>query len=729
MRVLARILAPLLLVPLLAACQADEARLEEHLERGDGYLEQEQYGEAIIEYKNVLQLDPNHAAAHWGLARAYLRNRQTREGFWELRETARLDPDNLEAKLQFGQLSMYAGELEESLKQANEVIAGDPNRVTGHLLKGRALEALRRPDEAQAAYAKAVEVDPDSSAALLLLAIHHRRRGDRETAEPLYHKLTEVSPTPLSYSALGGFLARDRERDTEAEAAYEKAIELATPEERVRTISILAGFYFSRDRFDQAVETLEKGIETEEDPLDLIYLLARIQRAQGNVAKADQLIEQATLARPDDPRPQLILSSYLGRKGDMEGALAAAEKAVSLDPENQLARLRKAEVLVEIGYRDKDDERIAEGRSVIEAILATEPSQPGALFVKAKIDLSEGNLDEAITSLRTAIDARPEWAQAHFLLGTAQALRGESSIARAELARALEIDAGLIEARKVLSRVHARLREYEYAVEEGRRYLREVPGDVETRLLVAQALVMLGKQQEALKELEAINERQRDANALFAMGRVHVMLGDEQQGRTYFLRAYEKAPQQTQILASLITLDVAEGRVAESAARIEEALEESPDNAKLHQLRGLVYLRQDRGSDAEQSFRRAIALDPSDVETYDHGSRTRFRRTRRRWRRFPTPRVCITSWACCTSPGATGRRRSPSTRKRFVSTRTWRSRRTTSPISTPKAARISTRPWTSPRRRRPSCPTIPTRRTRWAGCSTSAGFRRPPSAT
>ena len=113
MRVSPRILASILWVSLLAGCQADEAKLEAHLERGDGYLEEEQYGEAIIEYKNVLQIDPNHATAHWGLARAYLRNRQTREGFWELRETSRLDPTNLDAKLQFGQLSMYAGELEE----------------------------------------------------------------------------------------------------------------------------------------------------------------------------------------------------------------------------------------------------------------------------------------------------------------------------------------------------------------------------------------------------------------------------------------------------------------------------------------------------------------------------------------------------------------------------------------------------------------------------------------
>ena len=57
---------------LLAACQSQEAKLAEHQERAEAYLEEGKNAEAIIEYKNVLQIDPNDAAAHYGLAKAYL---------------------------------------------------------------------------------------------------------------------------------------------------------------------------------------------------------------------------------------------------------------------------------------------------------------------------------------------------------------------------------------------------------------------------------------------------------------------------------------------------------------------------------------------------------------------------------------------------------------------------------------------------------------------------------
>ena len=54
------------------------------------------------------------------------------------------------------------------------------------------------------------------------------------------------------------------------------------------------------------------------------------------------MIEEATRTHPDDVKPQLVLSAYRGQKGDVEGALAAAEAALQIEPEHRAARLRKA---------------------------------------------------------------------------------------------------------------------------------------------------------------------------------------------------------------------------------------------------------------------------------------------------------------------------------------------------------------------------------------------------
>ena len=195
----------------------------------------------------MLQLDPNAAAAHWDLAKSYLATKKIREGYWELHETARLDPKNLDAKLEYGELSRLGGETDEALKQADEVIAADPNRAAAYVLRGQALELLKRPEDAKEAYLKAVEVEPNNSGPLLILSDYYVRSGDAKSAEPLLRKLTASQPSFGSFSALAGFLSRDKSRDAEAEAMFKEALAKAKPEELsvayriARELLLLAG--------------------------------------------------------------------------------------------------------------------------------------------------------------------------------------------------------------------------------------------------------------------------------------------------------------------------------------------------------------------------------------------------------------------------------------------------------------------------------------------------------
>jgi tetratricopeptide (TPR) repeat protein len=606
----------ILLALLGVACQSDEAKLAQHLERGEAYSADEMWPEAIIEYKNVLQIDPNHADAHFQLSQAYLKTAKGREGFWELRETVRLDPDNHDAVLQFAQISIYAGELEEALSRSEQVIAENPTRADAYMVKGQAHEGLKQVEEARQALTQAVEVEPENEGALLLLATFLRRQGDREAAEPHYRRATEVASTPRTFAALAGFLAEER-RDEEAEVVYRQAVEVAEGEEIAQAYTMAGSFLHRRERYDDAVAMLEEGIEKAEDPLELIYLLARMYRERGEVDKADEMALRATQAKPDEPAPFLVLSAYRGQNGDMDGALAAAEKAMALSSEDDTAaKLRVSEVLLEIGFRREESDKVDRGRAIVEEVLAADAANPAAIFVMAKLDIAERRLEEGITGLRSAIDLRPDWAKAHFLLGTALALSGERTAARTELARALEIDATLVDARRVLADVHAALGEHEYAVEEGRRYLEQNPDHVATRIRVAQSLVLLRRSQEALAEVEAIEESERDSDVNYAIGRIHQSWQDYETARGYLERALEQRPGQATILRGLLEIDSQEGKLEDSVARIQKAVEEHPDDAQLQQLSGRLALAQQRNADAEAAFKKAIELEPELASSY-----------------------------------------------------------------------------------------------------------------
>jgi tetratricopeptide (TPR) repeat protein len=602
----------------LAACEDEEGRVAEHQQRAQAYVEEEKYAEAIIEFKSVLEVDPNRADAHYGLAKALLKEKKIRQAYWELQETVRLDPSNLDARVEYGQLLLFGKEsdIENALTQAEAVLAAEPKRASAWVLKARSLQALKRDDEAGEAFARAVEAAPEEAAPLLLLANYHRRREERSEAEPLYRRLIEVEPGFASQAALAAFLAADVERDGEAEAAYRKAIELAEPERKAIAHSLLANFFYARERFDEAEALLRGAIEAESGNLELIYGLARFYNARGETAKADAMIEEATKADPGNPQPHLLLSSYRGRQGDLEGALEAAEAALRASPDDLRSKLRKAELLVDLGYRGEDRSQVAQGRAIVNAVLAREEANPEALFVKAKIDLAEQKLDESAASLRRAIEARPDWAQAHLLLGSTLLLQGDRTSARAEISRALELDADLVEARRILARIHASLGDDDLAVENGRRVLRRDPSDVATRILVAQSLLRQEKVDEALAELESIPEEDRGAQAHYALGRLFSSKRDWEAARRHLVAAHDPASPRVEVLRALFDLDFREGRLAESAERIEAAHRVAPEDPRLKGLYGDALLHTGKTAEAEASFREAIDLDPNDLRAY-----------------------------------------------------------------------------------------------------------------
>jgi tetratricopeptide (TPR) repeat protein len=76
-----------------------EAKKERHWGRGEKYFAENKFKEAIIEYKNVLQIDPADVKARYKLGLAHLKVGQLREAYAEFSKSVELDPNLVEARL------------------------------------------------------------------------------------------------------------------------------------------------------------------------------------------------------------------------------------------------------------------------------------------------------------------------------------------------------------------------------------------------------------------------------------------------------------------------------------------------------------------------------------------------------------------------------------------------------------------------------------------------------
>src|SRR5580698_11146526 len=94
----------LILAVLLTACSNPNKQKLAYLNSGDKYFKAAKYQEAVIEFRNALQIDPRLANAHQKLAMAYLKLGNSEAAYRELRETVGLDPKNRDAQLEMASL-------------------------------------------------------------------------------------------------------------------------------------------------------------------------------------------------------------------------------------------------------------------------------------------------------------------------------------------------------------------------------------------------------------------------------------------------------------------------------------------------------------------------------------------------------------------------------------------------------------------------------------------------
>src|ERR671925_778431 len=88
--------------------RSPEAQKARHLERGEKFFARKDYKDAIIEYRNVLRLDPNNALAIRRLGLAHYETGQLRDAVPFLRKATELDAQDRDVRLKLGTIMLVA---------------------------------------------------------------------------------------------------------------------------------------------------------------------------------------------------------------------------------------------------------------------------------------------------------------------------------------------------------------------------------------------------------------------------------------------------------------------------------------------------------------------------------------------------------------------------------------------------------------------------------------------
>jgi len=586
-------LAALAMVPtlLLACAQDPAAKKQAHYERGRKFEAEGKPNEAIIEYRNALQVDGNFVPALRALASAYREKSWDEDAARELAKAARLEPASIPIQAELGRV-LLALEDWESCQGIGETIAGaDPKHPYGPYLMGAAASGRGDSDKGLRLLAEALRLGPD---------------------------------VPEIQQAYGDALARV-ERYADAEKAF-RAVLAQNPKDA----DAMAGVAMTLLKQHSIAAALEMANRAREhDPFNARVRLARsaVLSVQGKWAAAVGELE--SLPRQAwSPRFQLALAEVYLRNDRPENALAVLDPLVKRFPTFVVARYLLAHAALAANRTDK---AIAELQEVLRAVptnanarfsLGVAYTQAGQFggamdtFAALRPTMERQSVyhlqralalaglarwDEAIAAAETARRIDPNRAEPYETLGRIYLARRDTARAQEMYARAIELKPDLTSARLALGALLDLTRQPEAALQQ---YAAAATADPQSQPAVVakvNALVRAGRHDEAITFFEGLIKSQGEtAPLLTLLGNVYLAKGQTPKAEAQYRLAIKANDAYAPARFALARRALAAGNEEGAIVHLHGVIAGAPGHAAAGSALAGLYARQTRYDQAIQ---------------------------------------------------------------------------------------------------------------------------------
>jgi putative PEP-CTERM system TPR-repeat lipoprotein len=558
---------------MVTACHRDPEQVKNtHLKAGDGYVAQQKYREAIIEYRSAIQAVPRSGPAHLKLGDAYFENGDARNGVREYLRAGDLSQDDVEIQLKAGRALLLAGRFDEARDRARKLLAKNGRNVEAQILLGNALAALKDLDGAIAEVESAIDADPQRSLSYTNLGMLRLAKGDRDQAEAALKQAVEIDPHSIDAALALANLQWSAGNTSDAEQELQRAVTIDP--KSIVAHRALAAFYLGTKRAPEAEPHLRA------------------------VADASHAIG-----------PKLILADYL-RAVDKVDAARTVLEAVSADPDGFVpAQSRLASIQYAAG-------NTVDAHKTIDAVLARNGKDAAAQLLKARFLATERHLPEALEHAVKAVASAPQMPTAHAMAGSLNAMMENVDEAIKSFQEVLRLRPGDAKAETALAKLYASRADWPSSLQHAESAVKAAPKSGEAHLQLARALTETGDLHRAEPELKWLSAQGDDNPAVqYALGRFYLRSNDKAKARVALVKAANNKQDQAAI-GQLVALDLAEGKPADARARLADRLQANPKSSPLLMMAAGLDEASGDHAGAESKLRAAIAADPSRLDGY-----------------------------------------------------------------------------------------------------------------
>ena len=356
------ILALLLTLGVAAAQSSDgsqtaakkEPSVKAYLLVGDVYYSSGEYDAALIAFRRALEKEPNNVYALYGLGRTQLRLLQFSAAIENLKKAIALDSNFAPAYVALAEAYtdrfIYAQDkksaapyLDQALMVLDDAQRVDPNYYPTYNQRGLVYQYKGDLKKAEAAFKKALELEPNDPTVRYNLAQVYLSEGKLDEALEMLKQGVTLDPSSAQLQLLYGKVLAVKGDLANAEQALAKGTKL-DPLNAGAWLN-LGQVYFLEGKYDEAVKALQSSLEL--DPLsypETYFYLGRTLLEQGKHEEARSNFSKAVKLAPENADYHYWLARSLIELGKKDQAKSELQKAVQLDPHHDAARKALADL-------------------------------------------------------------------------------------------------------------------------------------------------------------------------------------------------------------------------------------------------------------------------------------------------------------------------------------------------------------------------------------------------
>ena len=551
-------------------------------DRGTRLYEKGQYAEASIEFRKVIQKDPNFGEAYLQLGLTELKQNKPVPAADALQHAMALMPDRVEPKAQLAELYIntyladprgLAALYQQASQFTTELLRKDPNSFYGLRLKGYLAIADNKPKEAIENFRRANQIQPNRPDVVSLLVQNLFRDGQSETGELLASRFLQAHK---DYGPL---------------------------------YDMLYAHFMELKRTADAENVLKQKVANNPGNSFFVTQLCRHYSSIGKPDQATPLLTEIASRQEEFPRGRLDAGNFYADSGDWNNAAKAFQAGIQSDPKEKVTyQKRLAAVLLSAGRR-------LEAEKTLDEILKDHPEDDEARASRAALRVASGapqELDRAIADFQSLAERQPSNLKYTYQLGRAYELRGMEEGAKAQYLAILRVNNSDIATLDSISHLYLREQHYSDARRYAEMWLAIDSLNPSARLVQSASLAGLGDYRQTRAALmNLIHDYPKLEGAYLQLGLLDVQEKRYDDAEALFRKYYQPGQGDIRLLKGMLEMYGARAQWDKGLTLVQKELDAFPGSAELRRLFAETAARTGRLDLAIEQYQKLQQLQPA----------------------------------------------------------------------------------------------------------------------